>query len=99
PPPGSTPVPYTTLFRSAQRFRAALSLTLEEHVSLADQQETDVRGGRQVTAGTERALLRHPGVDVAIQQLHQSFGDLRAHARRALDRKSTRLNSSHLGIS
>ena len=68
----------------AQRFRAALSLTLEEHVSLADQQETDVRGGRQVTAGTERALLRHPGIDVAIQQLNQSFGDLRAHARRAL---------------
>ena len=70
--------------QSAQRVSATLSLTFDEHVSLTDQQQAEVRRGRQVAAGAERSFLGHPGPNIAIQQLQQPFGDLRTHARCAL---------------
>src|SRR5205814_9369894 len=85
PPPRSPLFPYTTLFRSSRRARGA-------HAPQAE------RGGAR------GSHLRLAGVQVREIQRHR----LRArrghhrHRRRSdepRDRKSTRLNSSHLGIS
>src|SRR5205814_10177675 len=91
PPPTPTPFPYTTLFRSL----------LEERLLAR-------RGGVTVRARTQPrrfarpdehlhaeslSVPRHDGADPAVAEDSQ-----RLSAQRA-DRKSTRLNSSHLGIS
>src|SRR5690606_42117242 len=86
PPPGSTPIPYTTLFRSQERRPAE-----EEEVLYADQieeQERQQGDHRQIDRAGQRDtgqhvidVLRRPGT-----RLHP--GDE--------DRKSTRLNSSHV---
>src|SRR5262245_62796206 len=82
-PPRSTLFPYTTLFRSE------VNLT---------QRELDLL----------IFLARHPGRIFSRDQLMESVWELAyysdsstvtVHIRRLRDRKSTRLNSSHLGIS
>src|SRR5256885_10992321 len=82
-PPRSTLFPYTTLFRS-------------QHV--VELPEGQVRNGHQTDLWNEheafaRDIQRHGRLDVARENQHESV------ARTEADRKSTRLNSSHLVIS
>src|SRR5437899_4374446 len=83
PPPTSTLFPYTTLFRSIRGRHAA--------------QREQCRGGEDLRegAGLERVGERaRAGAAVPLaRRQRQDF------AGRGIDRKSTRLNSSHLGIS
>src|SRR5256885_5465019 len=82
-PPRSTLFPYTTLFRSPARAR--------------------LTGNRRVRAGrASRAVPRAVGSCLSRAWLTPTVGAAstsRAHHRRSEDRKSTRLNSSHLVIS
>src|SRR5262245_62550449 len=82
-PPRSTLFPYTTLFRSEDR---------RERRGRADP-------ARGVTLDHVRHLVAdHPGeLGLAVEQRQQAAGDVDPAAGQ--DRKSTRLNSSHLGIS
>src|SRR5947199_4440445 len=84
-PPGSALLPYTTLFRSQQR-RAphARAVVLPESGQFGQQR-------RQRGRGLVRGVGRGDGGDIG-QQVRRS-GSLGG------GRKSTRLNSSHLGIS
>src|SRR3712207_7040676 len=82
-PPRSTLFPYTTLFRS-HAHPAALA-----------------RGSRALL----RRLAAVAGVDLRLELVErvtngrQSLGDRRVRRRHLVDRKSTRLNSSHANIS
>src|SRR5256885_7168767 len=84
-PPRSTLFPYTTLFRSLGRAAVA---------------RVEVR--RRIGGGNQHALV-HAGGNEARRRVerHQEARALRAdvEAADAADRKSTRLNSSHLVIS
>src|SRR5438045_6279150 len=82
-PPTSSPFPYTTLFRS-QCMAVARKRTSRQHV----RGETRVRprGGREL-----RELFEDPRPEIPQRGIPGRPG--------ILDRKSTRLNSSHLGIS
>src|SRR3712207_7275486 len=83
-PPRSTLFPYTTLFRS-DRVTAALRGTPPE----VDNLKVAVESGLE-------SLIRAEG-DAAAERAEAAW---RANAAgRALDRKSTRLNSSHANIS
>src|SRR3712207_7900164 len=88
-PPRSTLFPYTTLFRSCQEVRLALSL--EEHRSL-----------HLLTESFELLLLSLQGRSRGCQCFSQPRFVL-GHERDLVlcfrDRKSTRLNSSHANIS
>src|SRR5207253_4818832 len=91
-PPCLPPFPYTTLFRSGLAEQLA-----EASIDLVD------------AAAPARALLRHARqrlgdleavVDEALRQIVRSLvGDLEPLPRLERDRKSTRLNSSHVAIS
>src|SRR3712207_9112625 len=95
-PPRSTLFPYTTLFRSLNLLELRLQAA---HVQLRGELSA-VRGGRRLKVDEaqrprhrerlEGGVLRQPG---AQQQRLQRV--LSVH----LDRKSTRLNSSHANIS
>src|SRR5256885_13063597 len=74
-PPRSTLFPYTTLFRSDDRFAAALVGELGIHA--------DAGAHVELIAGPEARLCGAATADGVVE----------------LDRKSTRLNSSHLVIS
>src|SRR5262245_64763820 len=79
PPPRTTLLPYTTLFRSERGARAlAQQLT---------------RTGRLLTSELDPAAVLDEVVQQAPALVNAEAGAFR------LDRKSTRLNSSHLGIS
>src|SRR3712207_8750144 len=92
-PPRSTLFPYTTLFRSADRVARLAG----------------VRPGLGDVGGRAGARRRHDeavvvlvvvrGLVVVGVLLERRRPLLVAAARRALDRKSTRLNSSHANIS
>src|SRR5262245_62690067 len=89
-PPISTPFPYTTLFRSAdggddRRVRDAWPLA--RPLARATR-----RGGRGRPRGVRR---RRRGRDARVQVRAAVSGGTGTSP----DRKSTRLNSSHLGIS
>src|SRR5947199_6069230 len=89
-PPRATLFPYTTLFRSPT--------TLAEHYIIADQ---CVKAGMKLVSLAPRFIGEfEKGVDYKgdLKALEKSLGDHAAIAQQ-LDRKSTRLNSSHLGIS
>src|SRR3712207_8136478 len=83
-PPRSTLFPYTTLFRSWERGRPM------------ELWQLDVVGGVLLADGTECKVLT--GIDD-----HSRFvvvaGLMTRAVSRAVDRKSTRLNSSHANIS
>src|SRR3712207_8336104 len=88
-PPRSTLFPYTTLFRSDDG--GHLAARPRELVPAGDDvREDDRRGGRREEEPAQDAVDL-PGGEVA--------GALHARHLRALDRKSTRLNSSHANIS
>src|SRR3712207_6961568 len=82
-PPRSTLFPYTTLFRSGGRCRASGDAPGEE------------------AAAEERALERAVTVHAPAAEAGDLAGGVHAGQRLAgrLDRKSTRLNSSHANIS
>src|SRR3712207_8425255 len=84
-PPRSARLPYTTLFRSV----------------LAHALRGQRRGGDHALLLDLADALRHElGHDRRlVDLLHLAGRDLLGEARDALDRKSTRLNSSHANIS
>src|SRR5256885_10404731 len=84
-PPRSTLFPYTTLFRSLPENRA---------------RETELSKLLHVLTATDMALIVSPGQN-EIEQMNSRGLDIVPHRLRMneSDRKSTRLNSSHLVIS
>src|SRR5207249_10404303 len=88
PPPTLTLFPYTTLFRSVPQ-HAELALPPDEHLGL------EAALHRQRFARRRRARGR--ALPLAQQVGHAR--EVRAGLRAQLDRKSTRLNSSHVSIS
>src|SRR5690606_39887968 len=90
-PPRSTPFPYTTLFRSS---RNHVAIAVDEYggtaglVTLEDIVEEIVGEITDESDTDER-----PPVE------HLPDGAVRVSARLGVDRKSTRLNSSHVKIS
>src|SRR3712207_9064573 len=95
-PPRSTLFPYTTLFRSPI------------HISLPLLEDFAALGGESALPEEDRVALdtvkrsprvRHREVrrlkESALRRAHQQF----IASERAVDRKSTRLNSSHANIS
>src|SRR3989449_5881619 len=87
-PPRSTLFPYTTLFRSRDR-RVGVVLVLHLALQLQVLQVERHLPLRRVLAGAERP----PALG------HQLLGALALQREPAVDRKSTRLNSSHGYIS
>src|SRR5262245_63381875 len=85
-PPSSTLFPYTTLFRSSDRDREPACLLRCAQI-LGD------LALQHVGLGAAGEGLR-PNRDRQAQDSHQDQS-----TRAGVDRKSTRLNSSHLGIS
>src|SRR5204863_9024955 len=83
PPPPCTPFPYTTLFRSAE----------EPHL---------VEGGAHALVDLLERRRRHRQREGDVVE-HGAIGEepvvLKHHPDAAADRKSTRLNSSHVEIS
>src|SRR5205814_3153892 len=86
--PCSTPFPYTTLFRSVEE--SALRAHRERDARL--HRARDDRARRRFLLHARRRL-RRGGREVL------RLVALRGHGHPRRDRKSTRLNSSHLGIS
>src|SRR5256885_5325498 len=82
-PPRSTLFPYTTLFRSRLRRQVDECLAIEDHVAAGD--------------GVARAVAE--GLDVHRDRVGLARDDHLESLEFVLDRKSTRLNSSHLVIS
>src|SRR3712207_9060518 len=95
-PPRSTLFPYTTLFRSRQRAHGQLAVARRLADRVVDEDLAADRQGDLVHAVDEGG----EGVDVH-RRLREDGDLLRrlGRARRAEDRKSTRLNSSHANIS
>src|SRR5256885_3566373 len=85
-PPRSTLFPYTTLFRSKDISDLLLTRTLPPSSGFVFE---NFNGGKLRTTGAEVALTLVP---VQSNETEWTF-------RTGLDRKSTRLNSSHLVIS
>src|SRR5256885_12401797 len=83
-PPRSTLFPYTTLFRSALRAHAA-------------QDDEELLHFQRCEDG--RRLVEDEYLRVAVERLEQLHALLQADRQRLEDRKSPRLNSSHLVIS
>src|SRR5690606_41993661 len=87
--PSSTRFPYTTLFRSLQRRAAAGRQAMGAL-------ERGVEQGRCWDDLVEQAVPQRGGGRDAVRLQHQLH---RPHIRDLPDRKSTRLNSSHVKIS
>src|SRR3712207_6932601 len=87
-PPRSTLFPYTTLFRSSGE------LTLDEAARPSGSDRLSVVTATPDLAGANVELPRLPGSEL---RLREALGSVRD--RYLLDRKSTRLNSSHANIS
>src|SRR5204862_7108818 len=92
PPPRSTLFPYTTLFRSARTDRVETGASRDirvdvDGVGAAD----DARAGEVDRRGGRARRVADRGTD-------RNRGAL-ARQRTTVDRKSTRLNSSHVEIS
>src|SRR5699024_12793193 len=87
PPPSSALFPYTTLFRSPVA-RGACAFLREDLHAIAQLQLVGQRHDGAVDL-RPHAVVAHLGVD--------GVGEI--HGRRSGDRKSTRLNSSHVSIS
>src|SRR5438045_6310364 len=90
-PPNSTLFPYTTLFRSEREVVVVLrDAAVRRAVGIDARAEDEERSSLL----RQRQIKFHngPGRVVVQQSLHR-------HVLGGVDRKSTRLNSSHLGIS
>src|SRR5690606_39306195 len=95
-PPGSTLFPYTTLFRSRGQVRAEAFVQLGLPLVAAD----DVEAVGEALRGVPIELL----AALPLEQAEQPFApcrriDVAPGQRDEADRKSTRLNSSHVKIS
>src|SRR5207302_10462483 len=93
PPPRSPLFPYTTLFRSE---RAALLRVGHALVEASLGQADAERGDRDAAVVERLEELREPAAPFAEQV---RLGDAAVGERELVDRKSTRLNSSHVKIS
>src|SRR5205807_10427891 len=95
PSPTPSLFPYTTLFRSRQSrlFQEALEASRASQAKLAQQGggATAMKGGKEEAQGAMEALK-------ALEKAKDNKSPLEAGAM-SQDRKSTRLNSSHLVIS
>src|SRR5207249_10248230 len=99
PPPPSSPFPYTTLFRSKARADVAVDVAdkaAQQQAGSAGQHTADHKGQRHDT--THRHPAQAGGDRVAAGGIH-ALSEGRAVQDEQSDRKSTRLNSSHVSIS
>src|SRR5256885_3683324 len=85
-PPRSTLFPYTTLFRSRQA-----GLRKDALMTFQDRDRERLR--------PTPAEIHIDGASALADRQHLAFGDCKTTPTRQKDRKSTRLNSSHLVIS
>src|SRR5207245_11583393 len=92
-----TPLPYTTLFRSHARMEAE-HLARRGELEQLRLRQRDVRSGGAY-GGVARIIRVRQDHVVRVVAPEQEHDDDRAVAARSLDRKSTRLNSSHGSIS
>src|SRR5205807_10595057 len=96
-PPISTLFPYTTLFRSW--FEARLNLAdVQRHLGNAGAAEFQLATLRKDIAGIRNSTDRTKEFALDIK-LAESLPQSEMKRRLEIDRKSTRLNSSHLVIS
>src|SRR3712207_7228692 len=86
-PPRSTLFPYTTLFRSIGKLKGVVDAYGEDFVIV------DVQGVGYVVHCSSRTLQNLPKAGEA------AVLSIETHVREDIDRKSTRLNSSHANIS
>src|SRR2546426_11357171 len=95
-PPRSTLFPYTTLFRSLDGEVRGFTRGYE---TLVGERGITLSGGQKQRATIARAILR----DAPVLMLDDCLSSVDTHTEESilndLDRKSTRLNSSHLVIS
>src|SRR3712207_7871950 len=100
-PPRSTLFPYTTLFRSVKEISNVLGLPqpiederkyiVEVTGVMTDFTETDI---------TQTYLATEPGSEVRLRKREWKGNRVNVHTTtKRIDRKSTRLNSSHANIS
>src|SRR3989442_11086874 len=87
-PPRSTLFPYTTLFRSL----GALRRVLDHGAERVGHGLVGQRPGQMVLVAEDEVQREHAG-------LRRHAGCTSSSATRTIDRKSTRLNSSHVRIS
>src|SRR5205814_8351615 len=92
PQPGSPLFPYTTLFRSVVAEREEL---VEEIAARRDQR---AQPGDDLLAEAHQQR-HHAPLTVAARECGELLELVDSQRRVVADRKSTRLNSSHLGIS
>src|SRR5690242_21262272 len=85
PPPRSTLFPYTTLFRSRR--------------GASSNRDDPVPGGDRHGLLSVRLRNRRVGAEFRAAPDHPDADHHAAHLSRRRDRKSTRLNSSHMSIS
>src|SRR5436853_2263479 len=90
-PPRSTLFPYTTLFRSQSEKLGALNERQREVLK-------DMSSNGQRLQHFIQDFLTFTVLETGELRMHYELGDANA-ALSEVDRKSTRLNSSHLGIS
>src|SRR3712207_7052757 len=86
-PPRSTLFPYTTLFRSQYSYQAALAVAEGIRWRVED-----------IIGGDRRLDFTRPFMPETLARVEQ-LPFLTPYEQRTLDRKSTRLNSSHANIS
>src|SRR5947209_11127782 len=86
PPPSSTLFPYTTLFRSRGDIKVN---AVHEMLQKMSKEMDSLRG---ILNAHEKKMER-------MGMMVESHADILDHHAHALDRKSTRLNSSHANIS
>src|SRR5205814_5210522 len=97
PPPPSTPLPYTPLFRSH------LQRLLVQGAPAVGQQPAEARGHHRVHLPPGQPGTAVDAEDPLVGEKVAGEGGNQGASQRdqpaPVDRKSTRLNSSHLGIS
>src|SRR5205814_6009423 len=92
-PPPRPPFPYTTLFRSSDREDAPLIKDTRTEC----REVTDPETGETISRPTSATYIRPRGEGSILAAVAAYRPDDRP--KQGGDRKSTRLNSSHLGIS
>src|SRR5688500_19500883 len=93
PPRRVTLFPYTTLFRSDQ------VAVVELGGQYRRPEEVDIELHQRERRGDVEPLVQLEEAEVDLQEGEQLRRDLPGHVEHRQDRKSTRLNSSHLVIS
>src|SRR5207249_11213718 len=97
--PGATTFPYTTLFRSwVHRIRSrSINVDVHEMMKSGINDDPSDIGGMAVIGSNTTKCLRF-GSDVDNRVLARIVGLVSRHDALRQDRKSTRLNSSHVSI-